>query len=575
MVQPSASLPRYFWPGLLAVVLLGSLVLKLNQLGHAHITFWDESYHAIVARNLVKHPLRPTLIDTPYLEYDPVNWYENHVWLHKPVLPLWQIALAYALLGVNAFALRLPSVLLSTGAAGITYMIGRECLSSAAGLIAATLQALCPAIVLLMHGYVYSDHIDISLLFWSEVGIYFVIRALRTGSWRDTLLAGVGCGLAYLSKSYLGVVVLAVAGAAWLLSWWQPTGWPAPLRGRQLVGCGLAFLLTIAPWSLYCLIMFPRESQIQYTLHFSHLTSSVDAWGAPWDRQLFDYCIFLYGALYIPAVVAGGYLTLRAWRERQTAVLLIAAWAFGVLLLRTVAHTKTPSGALVGMPPFFLLLGELIVRAWRRDTRALAVWAALPVVLWLIDPPYGQLARGYPEPPVFAGVLRQRPWVLWQLLSAVGISLALAPVLRRLRRGQLAICVLATLLFLPFAWRYAGRTRSLCRGPVEEPNFQEVAAYAQRHLPLNAVLLVDDRAWRPDAVEHAAGEHQLLMFYADRTAYLLRGRDLETTVRRIASAGGVPYLVSGQRLPLPAVYVSRKDRRTVYALTGESSSVQE
>lgn len=575
MVQPATGPARYFWPGLLAVVLLGSLVLKLNQLGHAHITFWDESYHAIVARNLVKHPLRPTLIDAPYLEYDPANWYENHVWLHKPVLPLWQISLAYVLFGINAFALRLPSVLLSTGAAWVTYLIGRECLSSAAGLIAAILQTFCPVIVLLMHGYVYSDHIDIALLFWSEVGIYFVVRSLRTGSWRDVVLAGVGCGLAYLSKSYLGLAVFAVAVVAWLLGHWQPQGWPAPLRGKQVLGGLLAFLVTVAPWSLWCLLQFPREAQIQYSLHFSHLTNSVDAWGAPWDRQLFDYCLYLYGALYTPVVVAGGYLTFRGWRLRQPSLLLIAAWAFGVLLVRTVAHTKTPSGALISMPPFFLLLGELIVRAWRRETGAVAVWAAVTAVLWLIDPPYGELARGYPDPPVFAGVLRQRPWVLWQFLSALGLGLLFMLGLRRIKRGHLALCVLTTLCFLPFAWRYPSRTRILCHAPVVEPNFQDVAAYVQQHLPPNAVLLVDDRAWKPGSEELAAGEHHLLMFYADRSSYLLRGRDLETTVRHIAAAGGIPYLVSGQRLSYPALYPSRKDRRTLYALTGESSSVEE
>ena len=66
-------------------------------------------FHAVVAQNVLKHPLRPTLVDTPYLPFDTTKWGENHAWLHKPILPFWQIALSFAVLGVNTFALRLPS----------------------------------------------------------------------------------------------------------------------------------------------------------------------------------------------------------------------------------------------------------------------------------------------------------------------------------------------------------------------------------------------------------------------------------------------------------------------------------
>src|SRR5688500_5618163 len=102
-------------PLFLALVLWLTFALKLHNLDHTALTRWDEAYHAVVARNVLKHPLRPTLVDTPYLPYDRMKWVENHVWLHKPILPFWQTALSLAALGVNAFALRLPAAILSTG----------------------------------------------------------------------------------------------------------------------------------------------------------------------------------------------------------------------------------------------------------------------------------------------------------------------------------------------------------------------------------------------------------------------------------------------------------------------------
>src|SRR5262245_17554130 len=110
----------------LLLILTLSLAFKLINLGHAQLTYWDESFHAIVARNLLKHPLKFTLYEDPWLHFPPSDWGSSHIWLHKPPLALWQIASSYFLLGVNMFALRFPSALLSTGAAFLTYRIGVE-----------------------------------------------------------------------------------------------------------------------------------------------------------------------------------------------------------------------------------------------------------------------------------------------------------------------------------------------------------------------------------------------------------------------------------------------------------------
>ena len=163
----------------LTLILVSSFLLKLNHLGHGGIKALDESFHAVVARNLIKHPLTPTLYDRPYLEYDYRDWQNNHVWLHKPIVPLWQMAASMALFGVNTLALRLPSAILATAAVWLTYAIGVRLLDRRAALIAAALQAFNPGITSLVHGYVFSDHIDIAFLFWVELAVYFLVRAMQ------------------------------------------------------------------------------------------------------------------------------------------------------------------------------------------------------------------------------------------------------------------------------------------------------------------------------------------------------------------------------------------------------------
>lgn len=162
-------------------ILLSSGTLLLRHLGHRGLTYWDESFHAIVARNLTKHPLKFTLYDQPWLAYNYTDWGGNHIWLHKPPVPMWQICISYYVLGINAFALRMPSAIIGTIAVWLTYRIAADVFDRRAGVIAAFLQGFNPFLFASIHGYRYSDHIDITLLFWVEVSCWLLLRAIRTG----------------------------------------------------------------------------------------------------------------------------------------------------------------------------------------------------------------------------------------------------------------------------------------------------------------------------------------------------------------------------------------------------------
>jgi len=88
-----------------------------------------------------------------------------------------------------------------------------------------------------------------------------------------------------------------------------------------------------------------------------------------------------------------------------------------------------------------------------------------------------------------------------------------------------------------------------------DPSCVDVGQFARRHLPDNAVLLCEER--RGD-------EHLTIMFYAGRTCYPLGRKGPDETARQILQAGGVPYVVSRQKLALAAVYVSDKPGPTIY-----------
>ena len=357
-------LPQLF----IFTVLLLSFAIKLNNLGHHRFGSIDECCHALVAKNLLKHPLKPTLIDEPYISYIETDWSGNHIWLHKPILPLWQGALSYWFFGVNTFAFRFPSVILSTLAVWFTYLIGVELLTRRAALIAALVQAFSWFIMQLVQGYQFSDAIDISLLFYCELGVYGVIRAVKTGKWRFVLLAGLAQGLAFLSKTYPAFIVTGVALAGLLAPRFRLAKQEnVHLRGQHILGILGITVIVAGPWMLYTATQYPIEFKIEHDYIFRHLTENIERWGAPW-YQVFLYTDRMFDCFFIPVAVAvcGGLTHL--FREKHFGRMILYTWGIGVLIPFLIATTKTPSATLIKMPAFFLIFGDFAARTTRRCT---------------------------------------------------------------------------------------------------------------------------------------------------------------------------------------------------------------
>jgi 4-amino-4-deoxy-L-arabinose transferase-like glycosyltransferase len=539
---------------LLALILISSFALKLDHLGHQSLKPLDESFHAIVAANFLKHPLTPTLNEQQFVPRDYRNWQNAQIWLHKPPMALWQIAISYTFLGINAFALRFPSALLSTAAIWLTYLIGVELLDDIAALIAAALQAFNPVILLLIHGYLFSDAVDISLLFWIEVAIYFLLRAMRSRRRNDFIFCGIAQGLALLSKTYPALIVTGLAFVAWILP-------QLKMRGRDLWIVILATLATILPWCLWAAIRWPHEFFYENFYILRHVSENIEDWGAPWDRMMFDYLIRAFRTFYPIILAAIFFLTIRAWRDRNEKLWFILAWALGVIVPHLLATSKTPSGTLVGWPALWLLLGYLISLAIRGDLFALGIWLIAMLLALLVRvndiPTEG---RGYPPSPGM--VMWQHFWVIWQMLAALGggaVFLLFKKFTTHLKPlVYLAATVTIVICFIFGANRADGYVRSawlVTQMDKETPNFRAIGKFAGA-LPTNASFIVD---------EHVNVENKLVQFAADRTCYWVKNLKWEPIGQQIIQGGGLPYLITDKPMDLPVVFVDKEDKRMVYA----------
>ncbi len=564
---------------ILFCILITAFALVLRNLGHSKIQYWDEGFHAIVARNLTKHPLKFTLYDQPWLQYDYKNWGGNHIWLHKPPVGMWQICVSHFIFGINAFALRFPSAISLVLCAWLTFRIASDLFDKRAGLIAAFLQAFNPFLFDSVHGYRYSDHIDIALLLWVQVSCWFLLRAIRTGKQRNYMLSGVAMGIAYLSKSYLALITFGIALVVWFVAWYkrrlkntsidnataeevietnnhQLDENDLRIRFRDValqLGVGIA---TVAPWVIYCLIRYPREFLWEHKRVIDHLNTNVENWGASWDRPLFEYMPlfypFFYAALFA-VVLCLIVIMLKRWELPE---LFILAWGIGVIVPHTLAETKTPSATMIAVPALLICIAAVISRAWqRKDWLYTSIWLAsmLSIVVITSIATYTdgliQIRNILPVDVIkgFAPYVHKHFWIIEQLIC-FGILLALLCGLYQLIREVkpqkwvwYAFRLVALAIALFYAGHYVYAAYKVTERNAQIPLYVESGKRIQRELPDNACFFLD---------EARTGAHFDLMYYADRSTYLVSPTDanaLQNIIRKATEArgaGAIPYLFS-------------------------------
>ena len=604
---------------ILFCILIASFSLVLRNLGHSKIHYWDEGFHAIVARNLTKHPLKFTLYDQPWLDYDYKNWGGNHIWLHKPPVAMWQICLSHFIFGINAFALRLPSAISLVLSAWLTFRIASDLFDKRAGLIAAFLQAFNPFLFASVHGYRYSDHIDIALLLWVQVSCWFLLRGIRTGKQRNYILSGVAMGIAYLSKSYLALITFGIALVVWFVAWYkrrikntsidqvnteevtetgnQQLNEPEMrIRFRDVavqLGVGIA---TAAPWVIYCLIKYPREFLWEHKRVIDHLNTNVENWAASWDRPLFEYMPlfypFFYAALFA-IVLCLVVILLRRWELPE---LYVLAWGIGVIVPHTLAETKTPSATMIAVPPLLICMAAVISRSWRRkDWSYTSIWSASMLSIaaisigstlvhggkWILGKVSGTGIAIFQFDVIkgFAPFIHKH-FVIIEQLICFGILLALLYGLYQLLRKErtqkwiwLSLRIVALVISLFLAGRYVYAAYGVTERNAQIPLYVESGKRIQKEFPKNACFFLD---------EARTGAHFDLMYYADRSTYLVSTADtnaLQNVVRQAREAratGAIPYLFSvlDKQYDFPLIIegeidvgAGKKQRYRIYEIT--------
>lgn len=343
----------------ITLIVFSGLVLRVFVASDLYLHEWDERFHALVAKHLSTNPFVPTLYENPILPFDYRYWASSHIWLHKQPFPLWTMALSLKIVGFNEFALRLPSILLSTIAIWLTYRIASYLFNNKIGLLAAALHAIHGLTIELTGGRVATDHIDLFFLFFVELGVFFCIYFLQKPKWIFSLLIGSCMGCAILSKWLPALIILPI----WLsLCLDKKIAWSKlPLHFFLIL---LAAIIVALPWQWYILHTFPVEAKWSFGFNVKHIFEDLDGNGKPWYYHL-NKMRRLYGELiYLPIIWFIYEGTKRSLRGEWNYFALII-WIGLPYLFFSCVRTKMQGYTLFTAPAFFMIIAFSVDLLWQ------------------------------------------------------------------------------------------------------------------------------------------------------------------------------------------------------------------
>lgn len=332
----------------LGLILFCGLCLRLFTAADFFLHPWDERFHALVAKNMMSNPFAPVLYPKTLMPYDFRDWTANYIWLHKQPVALWLMAISMKIFGVSEIALRLPSVILSTLSAGLTWKAGNWFGGQKTGLLAAFFFSINGLLIELSGGRVTTDHIDTTFLFFILLSAVLAIQFAEKQKMILNFLAGIVFGLALLTK-WLPALILVPLWATIVLA-------SGNFNLRSLVLQGILFVFSASivfiPWQVWIHHAFPLEAAYESGYNLVHLTQNVEGHSGPWYYYLNRIRINYGELVYLPLV----WIFWKWYRDKSNLkIMTMIAWIGIPLIVFSAAQTKMQGYMVIAAPAIFIV----------------------------------------------------------------------------------------------------------------------------------------------------------------------------------------------------------------------------
>ena len=300
----------------------------------------------------------------------------------KPPLSFWLSAISMQLFGVNAFAVRLPSLFLAGAMVGLIYLLARRLYSQQVALFSALILA-STGLFYFLAGGVMTDPALATCITLSLVAFPLAAQApgkVERWIWGYVFFAGLG--LSMLAKGPVGVVLTLAPVGMWVL-WTRQFG----LLWRSLPwisGTVLAAAICV-PW--YLMAEANTPGFLKYFLWGEHVQRYIDpGWdgdkfGQAHEHMLGTIWLFFAGAaLPWGVLLVGALVWLRGrgatLREalRESWLVYLVAWVLAAPMFFSIAHNIMITYCLPALPALAVVIAIVLQRAERRLSEGPRPW---------------------------------------------------------------------------------------------------------------------------------------------------------------------------------------------------------
>ena len=277
------------------------------------------------------------------------------LWISKPPLNMWLMALPYQFLGASNFTSRLPSAVFASLSLVLVYFLGKKLYNPSVGF----LSALILGSFTTFYEYARRAMTDVPFTFFVMASVYFfVLIDKKENSNKYAALSGLFFGLALMTKQVQALLIPLII-IFYLSATKRNVKFLFTKTFTLLWGVAL---LIFTPWLLYMNASFGSEFWQSYFI-FSFVSRTTTVIKSHSGGYLYYFTNFassesIFYVVLLPFAAALCIFNAAVRRAKQDT--LILAWIVVVLIVFTFAQTKLYYYILPAFPAFAIAIASLI-----------------------------------------------------------------------------------------------------------------------------------------------------------------------------------------------------------------------
>jgi len=337
---------------LLFLIFTSFCVFSFAALLDPFLNIWDERFHALVAKNLMNNPLKPTLYADPIVNMAYDGWDKFHIWLHKQPLFLWQIAISFKVFGISEFTLRIPSIIMGACIVLCSYRIGKLVVDARTGLVAGLFVLSSFYLIQIISGRQVTDHNDAAFLAYVVLSIWAFIEYYYSQNRYWIIFIGLFSGMAILCKWLVGLLVYSGWAYIRLLEKRYKIK-----ENKDFIQALLITVIVALPWQLFTLIAYPVEANNALRYNSLHFTTVIEGHAQPFFYH-FNMVNVFYGEIASFLIIPALYILYKKSNNKNVYFALITMILM-VYLFFSFAKTKLPNFTIIILPIIFIAFAAM------------------------------------------------------------------------------------------------------------------------------------------------------------------------------------------------------------------------